>query len=102
MEVPSERKKEIIEHEAVEEESIYLLKDRANIACDGGNYAEARELFELLIASMISYLVWKKRAYYHSKEKRKKLWLPYGQSKNEVVKYSESIQVGKNIPTFEI
>jgi len=48
MEVPSERKKEVIEHEAVEEESIYLLKDRANIACDGGNYAEARELFELL------------------------------------------------------
>ena len=48
MEVPSERKKEIIEHEAVEEESIYLLKDRANIACDGGNYAEARQLFELL------------------------------------------------------
>lgn len=32
----------------MEEESIYLLKDRANIACDGGNYAEARELFELL------------------------------------------------------
>ncbi len=48
MEVPSERKKEVIEHEAVEEESIYLLKDRANIACDGGNYAEACELFELL------------------------------------------------------
>ena len=48
MEVPSERKKEVIEHEAVEEESIYLLKDRANIACDGGNYAEARQLFELL------------------------------------------------------
>lgn len=48
MEVPSERKKEVIEHEAVEEESIYLLKDRANIACDGGNYAEARELFEVL------------------------------------------------------
>ncbi|TET62280.1 tetratricopeptide repeat protein, partial [Candidatus Aerophobetes bacterium] len=38
----------VVEHEAAEEESIYLLKDRANIACDGGNYAEARELFELL------------------------------------------------------
>ena len=48
MEVPSDRKKEVIEHEAVEEESTYLLKDRANIACDGGNYAEARQLFELL------------------------------------------------------
>ena len=48
MEVPSERKKEVIQHEALEEESIYLLKDRANIACDGGNYAEARKLFELL------------------------------------------------------
>jgi len=48
MEVPSERKKEVIEHEAVKEESIYLLKDRANIACDGGNYTEARQLFELL------------------------------------------------------
>lgn len=48
MEVPSERKKEVIEHEAGKEESIYLLKDRANIACDGGNYAEGRELFELL------------------------------------------------------
>lgn len=32
----------------MEEESIYLLKDRANIACDGGNYTEARQLFELL------------------------------------------------------
>lgn len=48
MEVPSERKKEVIQHEALEEESIYLLKDRANIACDGGNYVEARKLFELL------------------------------------------------------
>ena len=48
MDVPSERKKEVIQHEAVEEESIYLLKDRANIACDSGNYAKARELFELL------------------------------------------------------
>ena len=48
MEVPSERKKEVIEHEAVEEESIYLLKDQANIAYDWGKYAEARELFELL------------------------------------------------------
>ena len=48
MEIPSERKKEVIEHEAAEEESIYLLKDRANIACDGGSYAKARQLFELL------------------------------------------------------
>ena len=48
MEIPSEEKKEVVEHEAVEEESIYLLKDRANIACDGGSYAEARALFELL------------------------------------------------------
>ena len=48
MEVPSERKKEVIEHEAMEEESIYLLKDRANIAYDWGKFAEARELFELL------------------------------------------------------
>jgi len=48
MEIPSEEEKEVVEHEAAEEESIYLLKDRANIACDGGNYAEARELFEVL------------------------------------------------------
>ena len=48
MEVPSERKKEVIEHEAVKEESIYLLKDRANIAYDWGKFAEARQLFELL------------------------------------------------------
>jgi hypothetical protein len=48
MEVPSERKKEVIQHEAAKEESIYLLKDRANIAYDWGNYAEARELFERL------------------------------------------------------
>ena len=45
MEVPSERKKEIIEHEAVEEESIYLLKDQGNIAYDWDKYAEAREIF---------------------------------------------------------
>jgi len=31
MEVPSERKKEVIEHEAAREESIYLLKDQANM-----------------------------------------------------------------------
>ena len=48
MEVPSERKKEVVEHEAAEEESIYLLKDEANIAYDWGKYAEARKLFELL------------------------------------------------------
>jgi|GEM_PF-6116664 len=48
MEIPSQEEKEVVEHEAAEEESIYLLKDRANIACDGGNYAEARELFEVL------------------------------------------------------
>ena len=48
MEIPSEEEKEVIEHEAAEDESIYLLKDRANIAYDGGSYAEARELFESL------------------------------------------------------
>jgi len=48
MEIPSEEEKEVVEHEAAEEESIYLLKDRANIAYDGGNYAEARELLEVL------------------------------------------------------
>jgi len=48
MEIPSERRKEVIKHEAAEEESIYLLKDRANIAYDWGNYAEARGLFERL------------------------------------------------------
>jgi len=48
MEVPSERRKEVVEHEAAKEESIYLLKDGANIAYDWGNYAEARKLFELL------------------------------------------------------
>jgi tetratricopeptide (TPR) repeat protein len=48
MEVPSERKKEVIQREAAKEESIYLLKDRANIAYDWGNYAEAREFFERL------------------------------------------------------
>jgi len=48
MEVPSERKKEVLEHEAAEEESIYLLKDRGNIAYDAGNYAEALRCFERL------------------------------------------------------
>ena len=38
MEVPSQRKKEVVEHEAAEEESIYLLKDESNIAYDWGNY----------------------------------------------------------------
>ena len=28
MEIPSEEEKEVVEHEAAEEESIYLLKDR--------------------------------------------------------------------------
>ena len=48
MEVPSEREKEVVKHKAAREESIYLLKDRANIAYDWGNYAEARDLFEQL------------------------------------------------------
>lgn len=48
MEIPSEEEKEVIEHEAAEEESIYSLKDRTNIAYDEGNYAEARELFRRL------------------------------------------------------
>ncbi len=47
-EVPSERKKQVIEHEAIKEESLYLLKDGANIAYDAGNYAEALRYFEQL------------------------------------------------------
>ena len=48
MDVPSERKKEVIEHKAAQEESVYLVKDRANIAYDWGNYAEALACFEHL------------------------------------------------------
>ncbi len=48
MQIPSEEEKDVVEHGAAEEESMYLLKDRANIAYDGGNYAEARELLEVL------------------------------------------------------
>ncbi|MBE0478443.1 tetratricopeptide repeat protein [Candidatus Aerophobetes bacterium] len=46
--VPSERKKQVMEHDAGREESIYLVKDRANIAYDAGDYAEALRYFQQL------------------------------------------------------
>ncbi len=35
MQIPSEEEKDVVEHGAAQEESKYLLKDRANIAYDG-------------------------------------------------------------------